>query len=574
MRLVQLLAILPDIAAVAGDLQVAITHITSDSRQVTPGALFVAYRGVGDDGPRFIPAAVARGAAAIVGEQALPGILTPYVQVVDGRAALAWLNAAWYGNPSRSMALVGITGTDGKTTTANVLFNILKAASHRAGLISTVHAVIGGEIYNTGLHTTTPDAPDIQRYLAQMRDAGTEIAVLETTSHGLAQHRVTGCAFDVAVITNITHEHLDFHGSYEAYREAKALLFRSISQARPGATEKHLSENPAEAAPMPPVAGVGVRAASFRIGSKSFDWLKRSAGLSQLPKTAVLNRDDSSYAFLARIPVERVITYGVGAVEIEGTGEHGPPDAVHLSAVNIDYTPAGTAFDVRVMGTNWPPCRLVTPLVGAFNVSNVLAAMGAALALGIGPVAIEAGVWATASIPGRMERIDAGQHFTAIVDFAHTPNALARALETARRMVAPDGRLIVVFGSAGLRDRAKRHLMGAVAARLADVTLVTAEDPRTEDLRAIMAETAAALAAAGRSEGRDFYQVADRQCAIVHAVRLAGPGDVVIVCGKGHEQSMCFGTVEHPWRDQEALRWALNSAGTSPPFELPTWKRP
>jgi UDP-N-acetylmuramoyl-L-alanyl-D-glutamate--2,6-diaminopimelate ligase len=160
------------------------------------------------------------------------------------------------------------------------------------------------------------------------------------------------------------------------------------------------------------------------------------------------------------------------------------------------------------------------------------------------------------------------------VDFAHTPNALTRALETVRGLVAPGGRLMVVFGSAGLRDRAKRRLMGDVAARLADVTVVTAEDPRTEDLAAIMAETAAALTAAGRIEGRDFHQIADRQRAILHAVRLAGPGDVVIVCGKGHEQSMCFGAVEHPWRDQDALRWALRPVGTPPPFELPTWHAP
>ena len=235
MRLAELLVNLPDVAAVVGDPQVDVTQITADSRQVIPGACFVAYQGLGVDGHRFIPDAIARGAAAIVGEHALADLPVTYVRVADGRAALAWLSAAWYGNPSRSMALVGITGTDGKTTTANLLFNILKAASRRVGLISTVHAVIGDQIYNTGLHTTTPDAPDVQRYLAQMRDAGTEIAVLETTSHGLAQHRVTGCAFDVAVVTNITHEHLDFHGSYEAYREAKALLFRSLSQA-PGAS--------------------------------------------------------------------------------------------------------------------------------------------------------------------------------------------------------------------------------------------------------------------------------------------------------------------------------------------------
>ena len=304
MRLAQLLVDLSDVAAVTGDPQVTITTITADSRQVIPGACFVAYRGLGVDGHRFIPAAIAAGAAAVVGEKALvdlsalPAQPPAYVQVADGRAALAWLSSAWHGNPSRSMALVGITGTDGKTTTANLLFNILKAASVRAGLISTVHAVVGDQIYNTGLHTTTPDAPDIQRYLAQMRDAGTEVAVLETTSHGLAQHRVTGCAFDVAVVTNITHEHLDFHGSYEAYREAKALLFRSLTQT-PGASPK------------------------------SFDWLTASAGLPHLPKTAVLNRDDSSFEHLARIPAERVITYGTavprstGAEVLERRGAEG-----------------------------------------------------------------------------------------------------------------------------------------------------------------------------------------------------------------------------------------------------------
>ena len=232
MELARLLLGLPNLIAAIGTDRVQISHITADSRQVSPGALFVAYRGVGADGHRYIGDAVARGVAAIVGElqlDALPVQAPTYVQVADGRAALAWLSAAWHNHPSRAMTLVGITGTDGKTTTANLLHSILVAAGKRAGLISTVSAVIGDRTYETGLHTTTPDAPDIQRYLAQMRDAGAEIAVLEATSHGLAQHRVTGCAFDIAVVTNITHEHLDFHGTYEAYRDAKALLFRSLS---------------------------------------------------------------------------------------------------------------------------------------------------------------------------------------------------------------------------------------------------------------------------------------------------------------------------------------------------------
>lgn len=550
MNLFGLLADLPGVLAVHGPTDCLISNIVADSRQAGPGALFVAYRGVEVDGHRFLADAIRRGAAALVGELPPPADCpVPYVQVEDGRAAVAWLVAAWHGHPSRSMALVGITGTDGKTTTANLLFSILRAAGRRVGLISTVNAIIGDQVYDTGLHTTTPDAPDVQRYLARMRDAGTDIAVLEATSHGLAQHRVTGCAFDVAVVTNITHEHLDFHGSYEAYRAAKALLFRALTDPRLGAAQK--------------------------------------PGISLLLKTAVLNRDDSSFAFLASIPAERAITYGVeqGGEGERGRGGDDARGVINLTARNVRHAPSGTRFDLQVSAafTLEPPslcvaaspCPLFTPLVGAFNVYNVLAAAGAALALGVEPEAIRAGVAAMKGVPGRMERVDRGQPFTAIVDFAHTPNALARALETTRELVSPNGRVIAVFGSAGLRDRAKRRLMGEVAARLADFTVITAEDPRTEDLAAIMGEIAAAMAEAGCLENQHFIRIADRQRAILYAVQQARSGDVVIVCGKGHEQSMCFGTVEHPWRDQDALAWALDRlAGQgleTPPFVLPTW---
>jgi UDP-N-acetylmuramoyl-L-alanyl-D-glutamate--2,6-diaminopimelate ligase len=542
MELSRLVASLPHVRAAWGASDIQISHITADSRQVVPGALFVAYRGVGADGHRFIPDALARGAGAIVGElpiDALPIRPPVYIQTADGRAALAWLSAAWHDHPSRALALVGITGTDGKTTTANLLFSILRAASRRSGLISTVSAVIGDATYDTGLHTTTPDAPDIQRYLAQMRDADAEVAVLEVTSHGLAQRRVTGCAFDVAVITNITHEHLDAHGDFAAYRAAKAQLFRALltSYPKPGLT-----------------------------------------------KTAVLNQDDESFGFLAAIPVARQIVYG-----IEAAGERQPAGqlatgapTLALRAAGIHHAPAGAEFDLLFSEPHGrpppPPLHITTPLIGGFNVSNILAAAAAAVALDIPAEAIRAGVQAMRGILGRMERIHRGQPFTAIVDFAHTPNALTQALSTVRGLLAPGGRLIVVFGSAGLRDRDKRRLMGEVAARLADFTVITAEDPRTEDLGAIMAETAAALARAGRQEGHDYSRIADRQQAILFAVQQARPGDLVILCGKGHEQSMCFGAVEHPWRDQEALAWALDVlrgvAPPAPPFILPTWQIP
>ena len=548
MQLSSLLADLLAVVAICGDTNLEIVRITADSRQVIPGALFVAYRGLDVDGHRFIGDAMTRGAAAVIGElpyAALSDHPASYIQVSDGRVALAWLCATWYGHPSRSMALVGITGTDGKTTTANLLFNILRAADCRVGLISTVSAVIGERTHDTGLHTTTPDAPDVQRYLAEMRDAGTDVAVLETTSHGLAQQRVTGCAFDVAVVTNITHEHLDFHGTYEAYRAAKASLFRSLT------------------------------------GNPGF--LKKTR-FSPLPKTAVLNCDDSSLAFLAAIPAERVITYGIANRKSQIANDRSfPPILWDLTASDIQHTPSGIEFDVQWKdvtasprgGVAFPPLHLCTSLVGDYNISNALAATAAALALGIAPPAIQAGVRTLRGIPGRLERIVRGQPFIAIVDFAHTPNALAQVLAAAHTFVRPGGRVIVVFGCAGLRDRAKRRLMGEVAAHGADFTVITAEDPRTEDLAAIMAETAAALTAGGRIEAHDFVQIPDRQRAILSAVQRAQPGDVLLVCGKGHEQSMCFGVVEHLWRDQDALAWALGNlngtAAAAPPFVLPTW---
>jgi UDP-N-acetylmuramoyl-L-alanyl-D-glutamate--2,6-diaminopimelate ligase len=535
MLLADLLPGVPGVKGIRGSTGVEIIRIVSDSRQAGPGALFVAYVGTGVDGHRFIADAVARGAAAVVGERPPEPGSVPYVTVEDGRLALAWLSAAWHGHPGRAMSVVGITGTDGKTTTANFLHCILLAGGARAGLISTVNAVIGGRSLDTGLHTTTPDAPDVQRYLALMRDARTEVAILETTSHGLAQHRVAGCDFDVAVVTNITHEHLDFHGSYEAYRAAKALLFRSLagSVRKPGGP----------------------------------------------PKTAVLNADDASFRHLAAIPAERHIVYGLDPAGRIKPGLLAAPEVWTLAAERPSSGPDGVAFDL-VIGRKpgdapEAPLPLRTRLLGSYNVHNMLAAAGAALALDIGRGAVREGIAALEGVPGRMEPIARGQPFAAIVDFAHTPNALARALETAREIAGPRRRVIVVFGSAGLRDRAKRRLMGEVAARLADFTVITAEDPRTEALADILSETAQAMREAGRREPEDFLRVEDRQLAILAAARHAAPGDVLIVCGKGHEESMCFGTVEHPWRDQAAVSWALGRLSGvesgSPPYLLPTW---
>lgn len=496
MRLDRLLVNIPTLAT-RGSMDIGVMGLAYDSRQVQPGELFVAIPGQNADGHDFIPDAVRRGAVAVVGERepakiALP---VPYVQVTDSRLVLALLAAAWYGHPGQRLRVVGVTGTDGKTTTVRLIGAMLEAAGHRVGLVSTVSALIGGREVDTGFHTTTPDALQIQGYLAAMLAADAEYVVIEATSHGLAQHRVTGCEFDVAVVTNITHEHLDYHSTYEEYRAAKGLLFRSLttSYRKPGT-----------------------------------------------PKVAVLNADDEgSFEYLRAMPADRQIIYGLEA-------------EAEVSARDITLEPLGSRFTLIAPGLQQP---ITTSLLGRFNVYNILASASAAFALGVPGEAIAEGVQRVHGVTGRMERIEMGQDFTVIVDFAHTPNALARALETVRPLTS--GRLIVVFGCAGQRDRTKRPLMGEIAGRLADITVLTAEDPRTEDVGDIISQIAAGCEAAGRTEGEGYFRVPDRAEAIAFAVNMARRGDLVLVTGKGHERSMCFGTVEYPWNEHEVVRAAL-----------------
>jgi len=478
---------------------VPITGIAFDSREVTPGRVFIALTGTSRDGHKYIPSAIERGAAAVIGtlpaeEQNWP---VPYLQVIDSRLALAHLSAAFYDFPGRKMTVVGVTGTDGKTTTSTLLYQILRSAGLAAGMVSTVSAYIGDQVLDTGFHVTTPEAPDLQRYLAQMVEAGLTHAVVEATSHGLAQERVTGVEFDIAVVTNITHEHLDYHGGYEGYRAAKAKLFQSL-------------EHTAEKAHKP-------------------------------KRLAVLNRDDGSYEYLPGMTGVDQVSYGL------------TPGQTDMWAEDVRFEPDGTYFRL-VTREGSVPVR--STLVGKYNVSNCLAAAAAAVfGLGLSLEQARAGIENLQAVPGRMERIDLGQPFTAIVDFAHTPNALKNALETARELTR--GRVIAVFGSAGLRDREKRRMMADTSARLADVTVLTAEDPRTESLDDILAEMAGAAESAGAVPGRTYLCVHDRGEAIRQAVRMANAGDLVIACGKGHEQSMCFGETEYPWDDRTAMRAAL-----------------
>jgi UDP-N-acetylmuramoyl-L-alanyl-D-glutamate--2,6-diaminopimelate ligase len=487
---------------------VKITGLAMDSRQVQPGNIFFALTGENSDGHAYISQAIERGAAGVVGEKPMEGLPVPYIQGGNSREILGYVSAAFYGYPARNLTVIGVTGTDGKTTTSNLLFQILLRAGLSAGIISTVNAVIGDEVLDTGLHVTTPEAPDVQRYLARMVAAGMTHVVLESTSHGLAQHRVTGCEFDIAVATNITHEHLDFHGTYESYRHSKGMLFRMLD-----------------------------------------DTTIKARGN---PRLAVLNKDDSSYDYLHSISGSNQRSYSLSP----GADFH---------ADKVQYTPGGLEFIIKTPHYQQPvQCNLM----GIYNISNCLAAFAAAVdGVNISPAAAAEGIAAVKTIPGRMERINLGQDFSAIVDFAHTPNALLRALETSRQMTK--GRVIAVFGSAGLRDREKRRLMAEVSQKNADISILTAEDPRTESLAAILAEMASAADNAGGKEGDTFFRIPDRREAIRQAVNMARPGDLVICCGKGHEQSMCFGTTEYPWDDRIALQAALSEklgiAGPSMP---------
>jgi UDP-N-acetylmuramoyl-L-alanyl-D-glutamate--2,6-diaminopimelate ligase len=357
-----------------------------------------------------------------------------------------------------------------------------------------------------------------------MVEAGLTHAVLETTSHGWAQHRVDACEFDIGAVTNITHEHLDEHGSFENYMAAKARLFSSLERTR--------------------------------------------AKPQGNPRLAVLNRDDSSFDFLSSVVKVNRLSYGFR-------------EEADLQAVNAEPGARGTKFTAVHSAFR---VDVTTSLVGEYNISNCLAAIAVGVVgLSIPPETAARGIAALGSVPGRMERIDLGQPFTAIVDFAHTPNALRVTLQAARAMLeralAPSRapRLIAVFGSAGLRDKEKRRMMAETSAQLADLTVLTAEDPRTESLEAILAQMAAGAAKAGGREGETFWRVPDRGEAIRFALKMAQPGDIVLACGKGHEQSMCFGTKEYLWDDRTAVRAALaellGKEGPAMPY-LPTQDQP
>jgi UDP-N-acetylmuramoyl-L-alanyl-D-glutamate--2,6-diaminopimelate ligase len=501
------LAALPS-PEVTGAASGEITAITYNSAEVQPGACFVAIRGKWRDGHAYIGDALRAGALLIVGSDAAPADFPPgrvYARVADSRRELATLAAAFTGRPSERMAVVGVTGTDGKTTVTNLIDAILEAGELRTGLMSTVDFKIAGERSQNNSRFTTLEAPEVQSLLARMAEEETRCAVLETTSSGLALHRVWAVYYDVAVITNITSEHLELHGTKEAYWRAKAMLCEAVD---PDAVKPNLR------------------------------------GTQRIPKACVLNLDDSSYPYLRAFCRAPVVSYGLSA-------------GADVRAERVELRADGSRFDVRL--PDGARFTVETPLVAAYNVSNCLAAIATGYLFGIAPERMAAALASFPGVPGRMERIEMGQPFTVVVDYAHTADSLEKVLSVLRPLTT--GRLIAVFGSAGDRDRVKRPAMGAVAARLADFAIITEEDPRTEDAMRILREIAAGAEAEGVREGERYRCIVGRREGIGAAFAIAQAGDTVLLAGKGHEQSIIIGQAKLPWDDRRVAREELRALG-------------
>lgn len=487
---------------------VVITHVSQDSRRAGPGVLFVAVPGQHADGHDFAAAAVAAGSPAIVAERAVPGVSVPQLLVPAARPALA-LSAAWAaGHPSQRLGVVGITGTDGKTTTAHLLRQVLGACGRPTGLVGTIDVVVGGRSLGNPGRSTTPEAPELQDHLAAMVEAGDLFAIVESTSHGLAQDRVAEVAYDVGVLTNISHEHLEFHGTHEAYRAAKRLLFERLAVG-PGNPEK----------------GWG--------------------------KSAVINRDDGwagEFIEAAKGAGARILTYGAD-----------PASGAEVRATSVREDATGIAMDVQT--PRWRE-RVQLQLAGRFNVHNALAAIGVAEALELDPDRVRAALHSVQAVPGRMQRIEAGQPFRVIVDYAHTADSLAKVLDGLGPLAAAGGGgLIAVFGSAGDRDVLKRPMMGRVAGERARLVVLTDEDPRSEDGQAILEEIARGAEAAGKRRDHDLWLIPDRREAIARALEQARPGDVVVLAGKGHERSIETAAGPIPWDEAAAVREGLAALG-------------
>ncbi len=487
MRLESITRIIQPIT-VRGPLTFDIEGIAYDSRQVRPNYLFVALKGQSQDGAQHIEDALRRGAVAIVSEEdRWPKRTMAHVRMEDARQAMAEIACAFYDHPSQKVDLVGITGTNGQTTTSFMLRDILAEEGRKPGLIGTVRYEIGGRVIPAT--RTTPEAPDVQFMLDQMARSGCRSAVMEVSSHALDQKRTYGTDFDVGIFTNLTRDHLDYHHDMAAYFAAKMHLFQDLGQ------------------------------------------LRKSA-------SAVVNLDDPWGQQLANTHglKARLLTYGLH-------------EAADVRAEDVELDARGTRFTVH---TPWGSSDAHLRLLGRFNVSNALAAIAAAGALGIPPERAAAVLAGMRPVPGRLEAVPNEKGIHAFVDYAHTDDALSHVLTSLREL--KPRRLIVVFGCGGSRDRTKRPIMGAVANRLADYALVTSDNPRREDPQAILDEVGAGMVHRERVE----FQL-DRERAIARAVEVARPGDILLVAGKGHEIYQEFSHTVVPFDDREVLKKYLRA---------------
>lgn len=462
-----------------------ITGITYDSRMVGPGVLFVAFKGGTFDAHAFIPDAIAKGAAAIVAEQQIEASV-PVVVVPDGRAALPILAAKFYDYPSRKMAMIGVTGTNGKTTTTYLVHNILKAADAKAGLIGTLGAKIGDNPLPTD--HTTPESADLQELLAKMVENDVDAVTMEVSSHGLVQGRTAGCEFDCGVFTNLTQDHLDFHGTIDEYLAAKLMLF---------------SDYPTKSA-------------------KRF--------------IAAVNIDDQYSGLVIEATRGDVITYGINS-------------AADVRGAEIEVSASSVSLVISYEGESR---RVCVPMGGYFNAYNSLAAAAACFGIGIDFDFIVKGLESAKKVAGRFESVDCGQDFGVLVDYAHTPDGLENVLTTARKLT--DKRLIVVFGCGGNRDATKRPIMGKIAADLADVAIVTSDNPRKEEPEAIIRNILDGMPLNAKPE-----VVVDRREAIEHAIKTAETGDLVVIAGKGHEDYQIFADRTIHFDDREVAREVLGN---------------
>ncbi|MCQ2372879.1 MAG: UDP-N-acetylmuramoyl-L-alanyl-D-glutamate--2,6-diaminopimelate ligase [Phascolarctobacterium sp.] len=465
-QLAALLELLPK-AEVIGETEKVITDVTADSRTVIAGSLFICLKGATVDGHKFLPMAAGKGAVAALVEdvpEVIPEGMT-IIKVADTRAAMEVVTPFFLDYPGRKLRMIGLTGTNGKTTTTNIIRLLLRKAGYKVGLIGTINIMIEDEV--TVSHNTTPDVVDLQKTLAKMVDAGCDYCVMEVSSHALVLKRVAGIEYDCGLLTNITQDHLDFHKTMENYRDAKSLLF------------EHLSD-----------------------GNKP-------------NKHAVFNMDDPSSAIIKARTKVPVMSFGK-----EHTNDIYP----------LSYTIGAKEMHLLLM-TPVGEMDLNLKITGEFNVYNVMSAVATALAEGISKEIICEVLDGFEGVPGRFQLVEAGQPYTVVVDYAHTPDGLENVLNTARAITK--GKLWVVFGCGGDRDAKKRPIMGDLALRLADKIVVTSDNPRTEDPEKILDDICVALQ--DIPEGKTVVRIADRLTAIHHALAKAEPQDVILIAGKGHE---------------------------------------